>query len=39
MCAGLGKYPNESEWKLARVRIMLQVPLLLVPLETTDNLY
>ncbi len=25
MCAGWGKYPNESEWKLGRVRIMLQI--------------
>ncbi len=39
MCAGWGKNPNESEWKLGRVRIMLQTPLLLVPLENTDNLY
>ncbi len=39
MCAGWGKYPNESDWKLGRVRIMLQRPLLLVPLENTNNLY
>ncbi len=31
MCAGWGKYPNESEWKLGRVRI--------IPLENTKNLY
>ena len=36
MCAGRGQYPNEREWKLGRVRIMLQTLLLLVPLE---NLY
>ena len=24
MCAGPGKYPNESEWKLGWVRIMSQ---------------
>ena len=39
MCAGWGKYPNESEWKLGPVRIMLQTPLLLVPLENMDNFY
>ncbi len=41
MCDGWGKYPNESEVlkKLGRVRIMLQSPLLLVPLENTNNLY
>ncbi len=31
--------PNESELKLGRVRIMLQIPLLLVPLENTNNIY
>ena len=25
MCAGWGKYTNESEWKVGWVRIMLQV--------------
>ena len=39
MCAGRGQYPNESEWKLGRVRILLQTPWLLVPLENMDNLY
>ena len=34
-----GKYPNESELKLGRVRIMLQTLLLLVPLENMDNLF
>ena len=34
MCAGWGKYPNESEWNLGRVQIMLQTPLLLVRLKT-----
>ena len=38
VCAGWGKYSNESEWKLERVRIMLQTPLLLVPLENVNNL-
>ena len=39
MCAGCYEYPDESEWKLGRVQIMLQTPLVLVPLENTDNLY
>ncbi len=34
-----GKYVNETEWKLGRVRIMLQTRLLSVPLENTNNLY
>ena len=38
MYVGWGKYPNISEWKLERVRIMLQTPLL-VPFENKDNLY
>ncbi len=38
MCAGWGKYPSESEWKPGRVRIVLQTPFLLVPLENTDSL-
>ncbi len=39
MCVVGVKYPNESEWKLGRVRIMLQTPLLLVPLESTNSIY
>ena len=41
MCGGWwlnvwGKYPNESEWKLGRVQIILK-HLLFVPLENTYN--
>ena len=39
MCDDWPKYPNENEWKLVRVQIMLQTPLLLVPFENMDNLY
>ncbi len=39
MCALWSKCPNGSEWKLGQVRIILPTPLLLVPLENTNNLY
>ena len=34
----LSKYSNETEWRLWRVQIMLQIPLLSVPLEDTKKL-
>ena len=39
VCSSWGKYPNESKWKLGRVRIMKNTPLLLVPLDNTNNFY